>query len=475
MRRISLLTLLILLAFAIEGMASEKKEWQTVRAGKVGNIEVQLKCLPKACLSDESWISLHFVNSGKKSVRVTNASYRIERVTHTLDRKSPISSGGLASGNTYDLFHEAWETTPVSGILISPGVHNVVEHPSRYSSTLLGLPPKEGWFVKARLHLSLQMEDHEDLETPEEGVPFEFEWRYPNDKGFERMQARLMELLRNPQEKSHHCHAYILGTLLEIPEISDSISLKTLQSALNKRSGGFDGRREVAKRILRKGCDREELVRFYRSRLQGMDYRVCDDLRVNSIGFWDTSFIEPLVVMHEKNRKSPPFVSLRVLFQHSDDWKDDEEVTRRLSAVLLRRFGTILKRTPEDLKKKSAGEYWAMYVPDLAMTRDKDVLPLLTPFLDHKTQVRDPSLARSGWPGEIPRSHRACDVALDAILTILDGNVERAYKEMGIPPASDDKPNTLLRKITVEEATAWRDKMIVMVKKRLAAMDKKRK
>ena len=142
-RRVAAVVAACLLLAASLPAEEQQRAWRTVPVGKVGGIEVRLRLLSPATLADEEWIALEFENRGQKPVRVVNARYRMESRRHGLATGKPLTSGGLASGNAYDLFSEAWETTPVTIVLLR-GTHRVVEHPSRYSSTLLGLPPKAG-------------------------------------------------------------------------------------------------------------------------------------------------------------------------------------------------------------------------------------------------------------------------------------------------------------------------------------------
>jgi hypothetical protein len=90
-------------------------------------------------------------------------------------------------------------------------------------------------------------------------------------------------------------------------------------------------------------------------------------------------------------------------------------------------------------------------------------VPLLRPFLDVKTPVRDP--AHMALPfAELMPPLRPCDAALEAILTILDGDLDESYKtarrETGAAYHGFDGEG--------KKISALRDRMIADLKKRLA-------
>jgi len=422
MRRIVVVFTILSTAPLVQCAMETRGRWKSVEVLALDGLGVRLLYRSRAALSDEEWMRLEFSNRGDQPIPIGNVNYRIESKRFTPDGNTPIASGGLASGNTHDLFPLAWETTPVWDIVLSPGtVYTVAEHPSRSSSALLGLSPEDGLLVKATLYLSLQSEGGGRRSSPTEGIPFSFQWQYPDANGFLHMQQRLNSLLQEPESEAYHCHAYILGVLLGIPEVSCHLSHNDVFAAIDRRSGGFDGREELVKYLQRNDFDRQQIVDFYLSRLRNMDTRVCRDLR-RSHAVWDVAFIEPLVIMHETDRRSPPFRALSVLAGHDDDWKNDRAITHRLSAVLLERYGKFLTQTPGELIQAKGLERWASRARDLSSTRDIDVLPLLVPLLDCKEHVLDPRWADANRLGDLPKPYRACDVALEAILRILDGD-----------------------------------------------------
>ena len=137
MKQIAFLIIILVFPFAINANEMDGI-WKNIRVGTSDGFEIYLHYRSIASLSDEEWIRLEFKNAGDKTIQIKNARYRIERECFTLDGKTLLFSGSLASGNTSDLFSYAWETTPVSDFLFSPKAScTITEHPSRYSSALL--------------------------------------------------------------------------------------------------------------------------------------------------------------------------------------------------------------------------------------------------------------------------------------------------------------------------------------------------
>lgn len=454
MMKPALLKLIMFTWLAAVGCGQEPHpEWSALEVLRNDQVEVRLHYRPQASLSDEDWLKLEFTRLAGNDVKLTNGNYRIESERFAADGKTLVSSGGLASGGIYDLSTDRRLMQ--------------AEHPSRYSSALLGLAPQGGLIVKARLYLNLELSNGSRASTPTEGVPFTFKWNRPDEAGFRRMRHRLQVLLNEPQGESNRCHSYILGALLGIPEVSNDLPLAGLLAAIDRRSGGFDGREALVDHLKQRSSDIIEIRNHYLSRLESKDSRACEDL-LRAPWLWDRRMIKPLVAMHELPN-TPPFTELMVLSAHSADWADDRELPHRLSAPLLEHYGMFLKRTPEQLIQSKQLDYWAMYASDLGHTRDRDALPFLIPFLSCKEAFMDPRLAKPNAPGQLPYPYRACDAALNAILTILDGDTTKAFQAAGIPEPTPTGIWTLGRTPSIDEMTTLRDKMILTLKTRLTS------
>ncbi len=452
------------MALCLVSVGHGKEVWAACDVLHGEHVTVQLLYRPEASLSDEEWIKLQFTRSGDADTELKNIHYRMESERFSPDGKTLISSGGLASGSSYDLFGKsrAWGNR---------GRITSAAHPSRYSSTLLGLAPKGGLLVRARLHLHFDRADGRRIKTPPEGVPFTFIWNRPDESGFAEMRERLKSLLNEAEPQSNSCHSYILGTLLEIPEVSGDISLSRILTAIDKRKGGFDGREPLVEHLEKWSSDPAEVRNHYLSLLERGDRRVCMDLH-RAEWLWDRRFIEPLVAVHEMPKISP-YWELNVLFAHSSEWVGDPEIPGRLSAPLLERYGKFLKRTPEELieNRQMQLQTWTHFAEDLGKTRDRKVIPLLVPFLSCTEAFADPRMAFSSTDGEaLP--YRACDVALESILTILDGETEKAYRAAQGLDSTGETTRFPYRRIRSNQVqtTALRDRMIFSLKERLEAV-----
>lgn len=81
----------------------------------------------------------------------------------------------------------------------------------------------------------------------------------------------------------------------------------------------------------------------------------------------------------------------------------------------------------------------------------------------------DPRFAKPNALGQLPYPYRACDSALNAILTILDGDTTKAFQAAGIPEPTPTGIWTLGRTPSIDEMTTLRDKMILTLKTRLTS------
>jgi hypothetical protein len=451
----------LLVTALVAGAAADDKTpakiWRETVLLKEKDLTVRLKVLAKASLADTDWMALEFENTGEAPLTVKNAHYWIR---HEYIRIGTDGGGygSLASGSSYDLFPHAWATTPVAPIVLPPGkTYRTAEQPSDYSAALLGVPPPPGWSIRGRLFLALDLSDGRHLRVPEvSGLPFAFNWLPPDDAGFEAIRARLGKLLRSPENKPYH--GYILGCYLRIPEVAKSATVDELLAALTPRRGAFEGRHEIAAHLAKRFGNDPAVTAYYRQRLQDGDEIVLDDL--NQTTLWDNAHVKPLVRLYESN-PSKYHAALAVLHKHRDDWNKDGDISRRLSAVVHQQY-PMVRQDPRKLEADKL-ERWAYAVNNLSMTGDKEAIALLGPALEDKRAFR--STKRLSMPGgmRVPPL-RVGDVALDAILTLLDGSPDEAYRR------AQPKP---LDRVDVDAAYAGlRDGMIMDLKKRLAANDK---
>lgn len=453
---------LLLCAGAAAAAGQAKDPLEPVAEVRGPGLVVRLKVLPRASLANAGWLALEFENTAQGPVTVQNASYRIESERLRPQTGERLASGGLASGNTYDLFPDAWKTRPVSPIVLRPKeVRRVSRQPSDYASALLGLAPKDGWRVRARFHLHVDLQGGGRVTTAEQGAPFEFDWIHPDEGGFAAMRGRLAKLLQEPGQEVA-THTYLLGALLRVEAVGAAVPRDDLLAALAKRKGPFDGRGEVAEHLARHHGKDQAVLAFVRDCLKAGDPATTDyDL---GAGLWDRSFVEPLVRLYESDAAGRHMYLLATLHAHRADWPEGAGFPARLSKVV-RRHTPLLERKVAELKDDQLST-WALGVHDLGLTGDRSAIALLRPALDDRRAFRKASDFAS-LPGT-PPPLRVCDCALDAILTLLDGGPHEAYRKAG-----GKMPGVFPDGDTDAALVAVRDKMIDDLKRRLADAEKK--
>jgi len=449
--------------------------WQSVELGRFGDLVFRVRVLSPASLLNEQWLALEFENTGRAPVRVADAYYRIERTTLDPQTRRRLSSGGLASGNTHDLFPDAWKTTPVAPIRLQPGVCRVVQQPSDYSAAILGQAPPAGWTIAARVHLDLEFDDRQRFSTPSEGVPLSFEWHAVAPSGLDALRARLHRLLRAPQYRA--THVYILQALLKFPGVGDTLTAADLLAALTGRTGNMDGRDALREEIARRFPRDPAVLDYHGTRLRAgptpwrpgaAPQRSAYDLVLEDINrepcIWDPAWVAPLLDQFERLEIRG---TLPALASHYTDWPAESAVPARLSNGIITRACT-LTRHPEDLTCDELTNVWVNEARQLALTRDPAAVALLRPYLKCRERILDlPRCAIAAgyldYPGP---ALRICDVALDAILALRGEDVSATYAEVR-PPSFATEP--FLRNLTTYESAldAARDRLIADLQRRL--------
>jgi hypothetical protein len=448
-----------LLVTALVGCASPAEkppanDWHETVLLKEKDLTVRLKVLARASLAETGWMVLEFENRGEKPLTVEDAHYWITAAYGPLGTGQDAVSGSLASGNTYDLFPDACATTPVSPIVLPPGkTYRAVEQPSDYSAALLGLPPPPGRSVRGRAFVAVSLNDRRELRAAEPaGVPFAFDWLHPDDAGFKAMQARLGRLLRSPENRPHH--AYLLETYLGIPQVAQVATVDELVTALDRRRKAFEGRPAVAALLAKRFSNDPAVTAYFRRGLKDGDTIVLDDLRHTAL--WERSDVKPLVHLYELD-PAKYSGALGLLHKYRDDWIKDDEIVRRLTAVV-RQQHPVLRQDVRRLEPDGLGD-WAEAVNSLSMTGDPSAVALLRPALDDKRSFR--SSRQLAMPGGVRLPPlRVCDVALDAILTLLDGSPDEAYRRAGPMPVGRNNLDAAYADL--------RDRMITELKRRPA-------
>jgi hypothetical protein len=447
-----------LVAGAAPAERAPVKDWRETAIVKDRDLVVRIKVLTRASLADTDWTALEFKNQGKRLLTVRDSYYWTRAEYFRLGTNDGVASGSLASGNTYDLFPDAWATTPVSRIILLPGKTScVVQQPSDYSAALLGLAPPSGWSIRARVFLVVNLEDGRQLRPTEEaGVPFAFDWLSPDEAGFEAVRARLKRLLLAPLNRPQH--AYILGLYLRIPEVARVATAEELVAAIGRRRHPFEGRADIVKYVAKRFANDPAVTGYYRQCVKEGDPVILDDLHHPTL--WDRSYVEPLVRHYELNPAKFDH-ALSLLHKYRDDWIQDGKTVRGLADVVRRRFPAV-QREVRRLEKEEL-EDWTRAMENLSMTGDQSAIALLSPALEDKRTFRATKFLSMPLDYRMPPL-RVCDVALDAILTLLYGSPDAAYRRARRLPD---------RRGNLDAAYAdLRDGMITELKGRLAARSK---
>jgi hypothetical protein len=365
----------------------------------------------------------------------------------------------IGSSNGHALFGES--TT----LVLDPGKSGRTDHPSDAAAASLQLPAKTGLFVQARFFIALYIGEFpgaagaRQVRVAEaDGVPFTFDWLYPDDAGFDVIKARLHKILDTPVKLADQPR--LLSTFLGIRDVAQSVSLDELLAALDSRSGPFDERCDIAAHLARRFNDHPAVVRYYQQHLEGNEAVAIDDLLLTDL--WVSSYIDPLVRMYENDPRKFSY-ALSVLHKHRMDWIKDSKVSRRLSAVVERQYPQLR----HDVRQMNKDQLlsWSGAVFDLSRTGDRAAIARLRSLLDDKrafATAKDMSLTFDENGLCVPPL-RVCDVALEGILTLLDGDARIAYRKMREPRVNEDADTAYAE---------FRDRMCAQLKTRLAAENK---
>lgn len=212
---------------------------------------------------------------------------------------------------------------------------------------------------------------------------------------------------------------YFASALLAIPEVVSALSVDDWLAAIERQEGPWNLRDTLVCYVDACFPTDPNVLAYYRQRLVPTDERVLDELG-RAPRIWDESFVEPIVKMFE----AVPRRHGRALFVLHDHGRPqrDPAIARRLSAALL---------TTDPLARSEPDQTRSFGARALGLTGDVAMIALLRPFLDKDARVIPKHILGRAIPsnGSILEPMRACDWALDAILTLLDGDPTIAYPE----------------------------------------------
>jgi hypothetical protein len=330
----------------------------------------------------------------------------------------------------------------------------------------LGLPPREGWTVNATAFVDFEVKGRGRSQFNRRS--FQFEWLYPDAAGLGRMGVRVKQLLAQPIE--HYEQAYLLGALLQVREVAGAVSVRELLAALEIQHGAFSGRSPILKHLNQSRADNAQVIADFKRRLEAGDLSAVVDLYYTP-KIWSPAFVEPLLQLYERDplraSREDVFAATRVIeifARRNPDRPADPAVAERLSSAWLKAAPQLDKK-PGELPLTSRNE-WSREVEMLGKTRDMGMIHRLRPLLDDKTMVWDERYVNRLATFEIPLT-RACDVAMEAILTILDGSPRKTYQKIGVHSYAFGFRDA---RAALNAGKQQRDKVIIALKQRLAAV-----
>ena len=401
--------------------------WRSLSVGTSGEIDVRLEHLPKASIATVDWLRWKVVHSGAHAIQPEKVSARIE--------------AQLFDGKTWQrVNNNSFLISPISqvGVELQPGVHRIALPAARQTMLSLRLPSRDGWLVRCRLHLSMELPSGGSIATPSAGLPFEFEWLYPTPIEIDTTRKHLRELLALPGQTPAGAH--LVDVLLLMPLVRAGISLTEITTAMEgAQRYGRQCREILARRVHDLDVSRHQLVDYFAKRLQDDSPHVCEDLMHAPRDFWDLAFLEPLLQMYELGETSGRSDSLRVLDRHGMRWRSNQSACERLYDTIMSRegewlgvgLGELATAHPE-LHRMGIVSNWQQAVRNVAVSRHHNAIDILRPYLGDTSIL----CAQRTKDGRYIDGLRACDVALEAILKVRYGEVHAGYDAVDGPGSS---------------------------------------
>ncbi len=401
---------LLLLATAL-GQTDER----TLVIASRGDVTVRLVVREQASLLDQGWLRFELENRSGRPLALLNASYRFERLEEDSCGGLRLV-GSLASGSSYDLLVESVSDDGSLGSVLPPGVTTCHEGPSDYSAALLAASPGPRRVVHGRLFFELSVQGQGRVSNGSIAHEFEFTWQARTPQDQPRLEERLRTLLAEPRRLVSH--EYLLGALLASPDLAETLTADEVIEAIERRPRPLQGRVVLLKLLGQRHGKDPQVVEYFLGRLATKDDQAARDL-ASAPGIWDERFLEPLLERFEANLylQHPIF---RILERAGLPQRANPKLSSRLSAAVLK-HRPLLQLTPEH-----AAPSVSLILQSLAQTHDSALASTIAPFLENTTRILELRLlsVRPPWP---PPAVRVCDAALDALLTIRDGDRRGAF------------------------------------------------
>ena len=399
----------------------------TVDLFKHGDLQVEFLYEKEANYLDSEWLGFKFKNQGTNCIEIVNFSYsiRCEAFDATGNLKKRHS---LGQGNKYGVF-PVFETknnpSDYDAFIPKDGTVWCWRGPSHYSTVLLDHDAEDHLIVNAVLSVDLlYRQDQNVVKLKKQDIEFSFTW----DKIAEQDYNKLAEKLKRNLDNAHiRGNGWIIHDLMQTPEVSTLLPVSYYKELARKREPALkQSRRLVLSHIAEYSKDNSDLVQHYQTLLPKADWTVLNDLSV----IWDDSFLLPLVDSLEDQNKDH-IKYLRILDQRATLWKNNHIVKDRLYKIVKTYASTVLV-SQEELASRPQNrlESWALWCDVLAMTRHKEAEAYLRAFLNDERSVYQGNLMIG-----MPINHtfvyytarRVCDVALEKITHINDGDLEELY------------------------------------------------
>lgn len=410
-----------------EGEAPQpaKEEWNHVVLWKDDVLSARLLFKPQVSLADQGWIELELHNQTQQPIELSQTWVHLWTPGSPEDDPHPNCRIGL------------------SGVMpslkkVPPGRHRYGGGPLEFASVSNSCTADKVP-IELRVKISMETADGRTFATAKEAA-FSIEWHQPTAEQLRKMSEELKRRF-GAQEIPYEDYARIT-TLLKAPMVVKSLTVEDYLSALKTRHWSL--RYELLPYLFAKHADDPKVLEYYREMFkQEPDFISHDAI---SPAAWNDEFLEPLVRGCERGK----WTYFAGLTRHVPKWRDNEMVVSRVSAALLEHHA-ILRRDIDKIKESEL-DTWSRAVWDASNVPDPKLVKLLQPALDdHRNANVD---LGSGGINEA----RVCDRALDAILTILDGDPWITFKAAGISGWK-----------TREEGEAAYDRVIDIVKARLKA------
>ncbi len=447
--------------------------WQTIEIGKRRPLTVRLRVREVATLADRQWLALEFENHSKEAIDGTWLSYRIQASF------ANGSHGGLGQGNAINFLGE--------DKFLPPGVRVTAEFPSEHSSMFLQPGTIESQLVEAEITIRGLGAVTPPSATQVHSAEFSFQWMAFDPEQTDALRAELRDRLEQPRYSTSAWAR--TSMLLASPQIAKGLTTEEVFSALvhraaHSRMGADLERNAILKHVNEHFAANRELAALIIASLDGDDGLLHLQDLTKTPNLWSDEFIEPLVRLVEDAsallaaggsiRRDPhrSMVTALELLRTREAPADHPGIATRLSKAVLAAYGDHLK-LPGTVHWKNAADL-------LSRTGDPAMVAKLAPFLD-SSPVDDPleqaphQFNLAG--GMIPPPFRVRDQALEAIITLLDGDPHASYPpdelrkvlypefelaHPGIQKLGDRERKKFVR------VTAMRDAAITKLKNRLA-------